>query len=556
LRRPDLAILACFLGLPVAAHAQTAPAIGGSAEVFAGGELESYLRTLSTLGIARLHQTSLRQYSPVEARWLLTIPESLAHPWAARLRERGDGAGTSWVRLVRPAVAARVNSGYPWGINDGAVWAGRGATLWASAGVAVRWGVLTVVANPLVSAAQNADFPIVDSGRPGRLRFEDWQHAGIVDYPQRFGDGVYSLVDPGESMVRLDAAGVALGFSTAHEWWGPTQRYPYLLGTNAAGFPHLFLGTSRPLDLRLVRAHARLLWGQLDESHYFEAEGGNAYLTRPRRFAAGLATVLQPGALPNLELGLARFIHAPWPDGGGIPRRYWTRPFEGIFKIDLPVLNPSIPSDSRSLDGENQLASVFARFTVPQHGFELYAELGREDHPWDGRYLMLTFDEQSSTSFGFAKAWRRVDGTVITRLRGEAINFQMAQVDLYRGGAPTYLHPSGTNQGHTQRGQILGAGVGVGGAAGSFLAWDRLDPNGRWTVEWSRTVRHDSGLDSTARLRPTDGLDVVHAIGAERLLFVGSRELTAGASLGRDFNRDFAGDRSNLSVYVSVLGWR
>ena len=539
-----------LIALPTPLAAQSPALIDGRDEYFAGSELEGYLRTLQTLGVAPAYPWSLRKLSPREVDRLMPS-DTVGHPWATRYDFSRAPRRRAYVRPVRPQIGGRYNSAFPWGINDGAVWAGRGATAWVSGGFSARWGAASLVVDPIAFAAQNADFPILDNGRPGNLRFGEARFSAAVDYPQRFGDAAYGRVDPGESTLRVDVAGVAAGASTAHEWWGPSQRFPFLLGNNAPGFPHLFVGSAHPVNLWLVKLHGRVLWGQLDQSPYFQAQGVDSFLVRPRRFATGFTLVLQPRGLDELELGLSRFVHAPWPDEG-LPGRYITRSFEGIFKRDLPRADNPIPTDERSSDGENGLASVFGRFTVPQYGFEVYGEFGREDNPWDFRNLMLSPDEQSALMIGFAKAWRRRDGARITRLRAEMIDFQEAQIDLRRGGRLIYLHSSGSNQGHTQRGQLLGAGVGVSSAAGAFVAFDALDAGGRWTVEWSRIVRQDELGPDTAS--PPRVMDVVHSLAAERLLFRGGLELVGGAAVNYDFNHDFVSDRANASLYFSVTG--
>ncbi len=523
-------------------------------EAFVGGELEGYLRTLQTLGDVPLRPWSLRSFSPRGVH-ALAPADTLAHPWRAHFDVAGARPGTLDVRVLRPSVGTRYNSAFPWGLNDGAVWAGRGATAWASAGAAAGWGPASLVLAPIAFVAQNADFPLLDNARDGALRFGDGRFAEAVDYPQRFGATRYARLDPGESTLRVDYAGVAVGASTAHQWWGPSQRFPYVLGTNAPGFPHLFVGTSTPANLWIATLDARILWGQLDQSEYFRAGGPNAFLTRRRRFATGLTAAFQPRGFEQLEVGFARFIHAPWPDDG-LATRYFTRSFEDIFKENLPELADSIPSDSRSRDGENQLASVFARFTLPSAGMEVYAEVGREDHLWNPRYLLLSYDEQNAVTFGLAKAWRRAGGARMTRLRAEALNFQQAQIDARRGSRPTYLHTSGTNQGHTQRGQLLGAGVGVSSAAGAFVGLDALAPDGRWTLEWMRIVRQDQDARDPTVTPERRALDVVHALTVERLLFRNGVDLLGGASAAYNFNRDFGRDRQNVSLYLSITGVR
>ncbi len=530
------------------------PATSVWQEVHAGGEMEDYLRSLQLLDTAARQPWSLRSFSPVQIDAM--DPGADGHPWSRRFSFGRDSAGGAELRLVRPRAQAWYNSTFPVGINDGAVWAGRGVTGSVEGGAALRWGPLTAIVAPMAFWTQNASYPIIDNGREGPFLWADGQYWGAVDYPQRFGDDTYGRVDLGQTQLRLDAFGVAVGASNAHEWWGPAQKYPFLLGNNAAGFPHLFAGTSRPANLWVARVHGRVFWGRLEQSGYWEPFSD---VMRDSRFATGLAFVVQPRGLEQVELGAARFFHAPWPDGG-LPGRYIWRSFEGMLKKSIDTVDEHIPTDDRSIDGENQLASAFVRVSFPGSGFEIYGELGKEDHAWDMRSLLVTPDEQSSLTLGFRKAWRR-SGNRMLVLRGEAINFQQGGVDRAfwdgRGGAPIYLHASGSNQGHTQRGQLLGAGVGVSSAAGAFLAVDSFDPSGRWSVEWSRTVRQERYRENS-QFPPEPAMrnasDVVHSLGVERLLFRGPFDLLAGVTGSYNFNRNFVDDRSNLNVRLSVAG--
>ena len=528
-------------------------------ETFAGSELEDYLRSLQLLDTAARQPWSLRGFSPVQLDAM--APDDNAHPWAHRFTFRRDSAARMETRLVRPRTQLLYNSAFPHGVNDGAVWAGRGVTGVVEGGAALRWGPLTAIVSPVAFWSQNTSFPIIENGLEEPYRWGSGLYTSAVDYPQRFGAEGYGRVDLGQTQLRLDAFGVSVGASNAHEWWGPTQRYPFLLGNNAAGFPHLFVGTSRPANLWIAHAHARLLWGRLESSGYWapSSEMPNSHIVRDSRFATGLAFVVQPRGLEQLELGVARFFHAPWPDEG-LPGRYVWRPFEGLLKSKIKTVDNQIPTDDRSIDGENQLASAFARVTFPGSGFEIYGELGREDHAWDMRSLLVTPDEQASFTVGFRKAWRR-GGDGILVLRGESINFQQGSVDRAfwdgREPAPIYTHMAGSNQGHTQRGQLLGAAVGVSSAAGAFLALDRFSASGRWSVEWSRVVRQEQGRpDVHYPPEPpmTDASDVVHSLGVERLLFRGPFDLLAGVTGSYNFNRNFAKDRSNLNVRLAVTG--
>jgi hypothetical protein len=79
---------------------------------------------------------------------------------------------------------------------------------------------------PQVAWVQNQHTPIVPNGQPGAARFGDAFEPGWIDAPQRFGDKSFARLSPGQSTVRLDAFGVALGVSTANQWLGPALVDP------------------------------------------------------------------------------------------------------------------------------------------------------------------------------------------------------------------------------------------------------------------------------------------------------------------------------------------
>ncbi|MBW3655618.1 MAG: hypothetical protein KY444_05900, partial [Gemmatimonadetes bacterium] len=211
---------------------------------------DRYLRALQVAGEAPLYPWSVRGFSAAEVDRLL--PDS-AHPWLARMRATRGG-----LRVLRPRAELAYNSAFPEGRNDGPVWAGRGITLAGSMGVAARWGALTVQLEPVALWAQNDDFELMDAAGP--QPFADPDSPRGIDLPQRFGDGAYARVDPGQSTARVDAAGFAAGASTAVQQWGPAIDQPLLRGANAPGFAHVFVGTSAPWKVGVGRVHGRMVW--------------------------------------------------------------------------------------------------------------------------------------------------------------------------------------------------------------------------------------------------------------------------------------------------------
>jgi hypothetical protein len=250
--------------------------------------------------------------------------------------------------------------------------------------------------------------------------------------------------------------------------------------------------------------------------------------------------------VPGLELGAARFYHTPWP-ANGLRARNFVKPFEAIFKINVPS---QVPGESNE-DYDNQLASLFFRWVFPGSGFEVYGEYGREDHSWDLRDFLLEPDHASGYMLGLRKLWWRGEGhqRFIT-LRGEVVNLQISTLVRGRQEVPFYVHGY-TRQGHTYRGQMLGADVGNGGAAES-VGVDYYHARGRWTLEWSRVLRQDVGDYWRTGVFNSKALDVVHSLAGEGVVFWRGFDITGRLAGAYEFNRDFQGDAFNLNVIVKL----
>jgi hypothetical protein len=485
------------------------PRGGGRAEIFAGSELENYLRYLQTDSTVAPYPWSLRGFSPVEIERLL--PDSvLEHPWRRHYDIDRRASGRYSFDWVRPAIRIQYNTGFPYGTNDGAVWAGRGLTTSVTAGLALRAGRLSLTLAPIFLRAENDGFVLAPNGLTGKLIYADAGFPLSVDRPQRFGNDPYTVIDPGQSTVRYDTRFITVGASTANQWWGPTSEFPFILGNNAAGFPHLFLGSGRPWNLWLFRLHGRVVYGRLEESRFSNSDHTGAL---KRRFMSGAVAVIQPRGLPGVELGAARFYHTPWPEGG-LQWKNWKRPFETFLKEDIENRN--------FLD--NQLASIFGRWVLASSGFEVYAEYGREDHNWDLRDLIVESQHSSTYVFGGRKMWRRSDD----HLSGFLLEVWNGRIPLTvnRGEGGPYYHTF-ASQGHTYRGQLLGSGVGVGGTAATTLQWDRYDAAGRWRAKWTRALWQQSAITADATI---DAGKAAHTLLVERARFFGPADVTLSGS--------------------------
>jgi hypothetical protein len=526
-----LLVLICCLSTPTL-QAQQPDEGQPWSEVFAGSERERYLRILQLAGKVEAHPWSIRSLGPRSLDRL--VPVDSAHPWARRFPvDAGAPAGTD-LRLLEPGARSIFNSGFPDGDNDGPIWAGRGLTVAATAGVSLRHGPLSAVLAPVVFHAQNAAFGLKPNGLEGRLAYGDGHFPTGIDRPQRFGEGGYSRIDAGQSTVRLDVGGVAAGVSSANVVWGPSDAYPLLLGTNAPGFLHVFVGSSRPVDVRVGSLHIQALWGALEQSGFSTVED------TPRRLGTGWVALFAPAGFDGLELGGARFYHVRWPREG-LSGALLRRPFEPLLKVNVEERGPE--------EEDNQLASVFARWVFPRSGFEFYGEYAREDHNWHLRDFILEPDHSSGLLLGTRKVWTRSD-THWWVAGAELLNAGRSHLVRIRDHGPFYHHHA-IRQGHTHRGQVLGSPAAIGGG-GFRVALESYFAGGAWRLTGRRELRADRPTTQWDGLVYPRSLDVLYGVDVERVVFRGPFEI--GSRLGWSYNldRDFALDRQNLSLEAAV----
>ena len=113
------------------------------------------------------------------------------------------------------------------------------------------------------------------------------------------------------------------------------------------------------------------------------------------RWASAIALVFLPHGADGLELGFTRFIEGPSERGIPTPARIARLFSTGLSgKAERTGLNDAL---------ENQLASVFARWTFPRAGVEVYGEYLREDYSFDFRRFLQYPDDYGSYVFGLQR---------------------------------------------------------------------------------------------------------------------------------------------------------
>ncbi|MGH9884282.1 MAG: hypothetical protein ACREBE_02060 [bacterium] len=527
------------IGASSGAKAQSRLDLGGFLEV--GGESERYYRVLQIAGVVPLTPWSIQPLSPTQAKELrATRP----HPWSARLDSVDGAALAPGTHTLRPKGRVIENSAYPFQDGPGPTWAGRGFTGELQAGFSAAWQMVSAQIAPLAFVAQNSSFTLAPNGAAGAAAFGDARYPATIDAPQRFGTSNYSRLVPGTSFITLDTRYALVSASTAPNRWGPARDYPLVLGPNAGGFPSVYAGTSRPVDLWLFQVHARVIYGKLGQSSL------SAPVDSERaRFGTGAVGLIVPRGAPGLELGGVRFIHTPWPRDGF-----------SIRLIQKPITSGlNLVGNTLNAVSENQVASLFARWAFPRAGVELYGEMYREDYPGHFHHA-LSLIEKPDDLAAFAIGFQRVLDVTAGRsrvVRGELVNGEPSHQERNERGfvipIVPYVH-SGMTQGHTSNGLLLGSPEAYGGAAWR-VGYDEYTPNGRTTFSLERTTRFDwlPTLATTKPVRP----DVILALRAEAMRFRGQQDYTVILIPSIDLNRNLVAENDvfNLTAAVTVRGW-
>jgi hypothetical protein len=415
-----------------------------AADVRALTDDQQNLLIANLLGIVSLPQTTIREFSLSELD--------------ATLGKGADGLGASALKL-----GVTLNSGQAYSEDEGAVWSGRGLTAWVTGGGVARWKGFSVAVRPVAFWTQNLPFPepLKSTGS-----FANPVYGDAIDLPWRFGARSYARLDAGESWLRYDSRLVTAGLANTTQEWGPAHVYPLLMGANAGGFPHIFVGTGAPWNLGVGTLAVRSTVGRLDASAYDPPHVGDE-----RRLGAGLVASFSPSALPGLELGGGRFFHRRWPtDGVGLSA--FKLPFEALLKDKLPGKDTST--------ADNQLASLFFRLAPKGGHVEVYGEFLRDDHSQDFRDLGAEPDHESAYMLGLRRAVPNTGDSSTRVFTIEFANGRLTDLGRVRGEDPMYIHHPIT-EGHTERGKLLGSPA-VFGGGGLALLYDRLGPTSRWGI--------------------------------------------------------------------------
>ncbi len=519
-------------------------------DVRPGDRYEHYLRLFQISGadVPTNHSFLIRPIG-VEC-----AEDSVDH-WSSPCNDVGylfESSNLLKVRLLNPSFSVSFNSNLPRGVNDGAQWQGKGLNQKLVAGIQSNIGPLYLRFAPEIGFTQNADFDLGPyPHRNGNPYTYPWRN---FDHVQRFGADPYAWTDLGDSYVQLRYFGFKLGVGNSRMWTGPAVHNPLLFSYNGPGFRHFVLGTYRPVKTLTGHVEFQYHLGFLEKSNYYDSRTDNRLNT-----ASSFVYVYSPRFVPGLSLGLNRtFIEEHPGDWKGV-RENAFKVFQAVFK-DIPDDNsPEV------VEQDNQLITLFFRWAVPGHGFEVYGEFGRNDHNVDFRDLRAQPDHDSAWLFGFIKTFNIRQDDLF------AVGYEVTQLDGSRSSYTrgTGQPPSPSNLGivgrwyahrnrndFTHRGQVIGAGIGSSSISNS-ISFHYLKPSTQIGFRMARIAYGNGLLNFTStynliRAENPDGLERFQLRNTEIMVGVDvTRKLKYGLELSGVIEQSFI--RNHLYLHKNDL---
>jgi len=373
------------------------------------------------------------------------------------------------LRAYGPDLFMSGNTAAPYGQNDGLLWQGRGFNAMLSGGVRFEGYGVELTLMPRIAFSQNVGFDYIQSAYSGpdfAGKAEKNGYYGMwgIDAPQRFGDKPFFDWDFGESEIRYTWRSLTIGFGTQPIWIGPAQLNPIIHSNNAPSYPKLDIGIRRhAIKIPRVGWHMgdiefRAWWGYLSESNWFDNDSSNNH-----NLITGVSVAYSfPYFLKGLTFGLNRIMLSKWD----------AMNYRSIFTLLWPAMN-----NSAGTDEYDQRASIIIDYLLPLAGINVYLEWGRNDFSPNTdsviRYLFHTssFTAGAKKTFSFSSF---IKGEILL----EITKLECSQdYDRVVPWTSTFYAHHIIIQGHTNRGQWLGAGIGTGGNS-QYLGFKLYFPKG------------------------------------------------------------------------------
>lgn len=422
--------------------------------------------------------------------------------------------GDDFIEVLDPYMRMAYNNAIPDRYNDGAVWEGKGFNSSLNFGFTGRKGMLSFTFAPVVYHAQNQNFYIPSSTK----NTFSYPFEGKLDWVIRYGDQPVNEFSFGQSEVRLHYKKMSFGLSTQSMIWGPAQVVPIVMSNNAAGIPHLDVGTDKPIDTKFGKFEFKIFWGLMDESDFFDTDESN-----DQRYLTGAVFGFQPKFVDGLSLGINRVLYRDMFDGD-------FKPLDIFASVWGNISNPDLPNDDY-----DQIMSLTVNWKFKEYGFETYLEYARNDYPGVIVDFLENPDRTRAVTMGFVKSFDLNNGNLF-RIVYEHTKLNKVKLSSVASGHATYYVHSVVDNGYTTNGQLMGAYVGPGSDANHFK-FQLYSPKGRIAFRIDRVRFNDDYFIDNFTSQPETLSDGHFLLGLDYLRFV--KNFSVEASINRMNRRNW-----------------
>jgi hypothetical protein len=361
-------------------------------------------------------------------------------------------------KILPITVKQQFNSHHPYSWNDGSMIPAKGHQWQVSMGFTAKAGPLNLQVQPEIVQATNTHFESIHSVQHDIVLQKYYPHViNVIDAPEKFGNGIYNKLLPGQSSLRLNHKKLSVGISTENLWWGPGTRNALLMTNNAPGFPHLTFNSLAPVKTAIGSFEWQLIGGYLKGSGFTPSDTfrySRLYVDKPndKRYINGVVATWQPKWVKGLYLGASRVSYLYKSD--------LSKDINGY----LPVLGSFFKKNTINEDDKrrDQMIAVHFRLVLPGEKAEVYGEYGRNDHSADSRDLILEPEHSRAYVLGLRKLFDA--GKTEIEAYAEFTNLQITRTNEVREQENWYSHYQ-VLHGYTHLGQYIGAGIGSGSAS-------------------------------------------------------------------------------------------
>jgi hypothetical protein len=383
------------------------------------------------------------------------------------------GKGRVTFHLLPLTLQQQFNSHHPYGWNDAAMIPARGYQSMISGGFYLKYGPLSIQFWPSYVYANNTLFDGFASGHTGQDLIGYYASYNKIDWPERFGNNSYKRFSLGQSNIKLTLGPMDLGLSSENLWWGPGIQNALVLTNNAAGFNHITINTTKPVNFFLGYFEAQIIAGRLNDSQFppllvTELPNGTNLFEPKRddsRYFTGVHINYHPTWIPGFTLGLIRTFNAYYSDvkKGGLG---------DYIPFFIPYAKKNANNGVGDLFPRDQITSLYARWLFKKAQAEIYFEYGWEDNLYNSDDLIQSPEHSRAYILGL----RKLINMGSPAKGGILISTEITQTSQHAERSIREIGLWYVNyqlrQGHTNQGQILGSGAGPGGNTQTFaISW-------------------------------------------------------------------------------------